>query len=415
VSATADLKNLNKKGKSMMPFKPSKRLAIAMLLCASAILQPIAAWAHEGAGDHDDDDGVVLSFSTVGDSRQDPVNPDPTTLPLSGQDATWLQNTKAWSRIMDTIAKQKSNFLFFNGDMIMGFGNAVVPADTSSVSNIVNSDLVNFYKQYAFWRGMVAGLMEKGTYVVPVPGNHETQCKSCGKKAQPGNEDAWRANMGDLILDDPRMVNLFGQAPSFQNIGDNRMYDGLSTDQSKLSYSFDFRGSHFVIINTDPVGKDSHAPVGWLAQDLADAKARGAQHIFVFGHKPAYTYYYGAGASAPLPTKPAGLDADVASRDAFWDLIEQYGATYFSGHEHIFHMEQPRAAQGGKAWQVLVGSGGSPFEAAPTDVTVDPATDRDYAWATVKVYRDGKVRITAYGFDDHYGPTHVIQAVTLRQ
>ena len=30
---------------------------------------------------------------------------------------------------------------------------------------------------------MVAGLMENRTYVVPVPGNHETQCKACGKKA----------------------------------------------------------------------------------------------------------------------------------------------------------------------------------------------------------------------------------------
>ena len=31
-------------------------------------------------------DPIVLSFSTVGDSRQDPTNPDPSTLPLSAQD-----------------------------------------------------------------------------------------------------------------------------------------------------------------------------------------------------------------------------------------------------------------------------------------------------------------------------------------
>ena len=99
----------------------------------------------------------------------------------------------------------------------------------------------------------------------------------------------------------------------------------------------------------------------------------------------------------------------------FWDLIEQYRATYFCGHEHIFHIEQPRADQGGKAWQVLVGSGGSPFEAAPSDVTVNPVTDRDYAWATVKVYRDGEVNISAYGFDDQFGPTHLIKSITLHQ
>src|SRR5262245_49081303 len=77
-----------------------------------------------------DNDDEVLVFSTVGDSRQDPVSPDPTTLPLSGQDANWLQSTKALSRIMDEINHQKASVLFFNGDMIMGYGNAIAPADT---------------------------------------------------------------------------------------------------------------------------------------------------------------------------------------------------------------------------------------------------------------------------------------------
>ena len=383
--------------------RTSGALFAAILVSSSFVLQAASADYN-----HDRDD-VVLSFSTVGDSRQDPKNPDPTSVPVSGQDQTWLQNTKAFTRILRSVHAQKSDFLFFNGDMIMGYGNADVPADTNTVDGIVSSDLMQFYKQYAFWRGLVAPVMETGTYVVPVPGNHETQCKVCGKKAQQVNENAWRANMGDLILDTDRFQNLFGAQPGNANTADNSAADNLMTDQSKLSYSFDFRGSHFAVINTDPVGNDAHAPVNWLATDLAAAQARGMKHFFVFGHKPAYTYYYGDN----LPDHPAGLDNDAASRDAFWDVVEQYGATYFCGHEHIFHMEQPRADQGGKAWQVLVGSGGSPFEAAPTDVTVNPATDRDYAWATVTVYKHGDVKISAYGFDDQYGPTHLIQTVTL--
>ena len=129
----------------------------------------------------------------------------------------------------------------------------------------------------------------------------------------------------------------------------------------------------------------------------------------VFAHNPAVTYYYGQN----LPASPSGLDVDVVSRDAFWDLIEQYGATYFCGHEHIFHLSQPRAAQGGKAWQIMVGSGGSPFEASPTDVTINPATDRDYAWATVTVLKSGLVRLDAFGFDDQFGPTKLLQSVLL--
>jgi hypothetical protein len=385
-----------------------RRSLVAALLLAGLALQTQAVLADQDDQD-DARDPVVLSFSTVGDSRQDPAKPDATTLPLSGQDAKWLQNTKAWSRIIRSIESQKSDFLFFNGDMIMGYGKADVPADTS-LSGILKSDLMAFYKQYGFWRGMVAELMESGTYVVPVPGNHEVQCKSCGKKAQEVNENAWRDNMGDLILDTARLDGMFPDWATASNF-DATNYpqvggaDPVTTAQNQLSYSFDFRESHFVVMNTDAAGYDGHAPVNWLAQDMADAQARGAKHFFVFGHKPAYTYHY-EGADP----KASGFDADPANQKAFWDLMEQYGGTYFCGHEHIFNMTQPRAGTGGKAWQVLVGSGGSPFESATA--TSIPA-DRMYAWATVKVHQSGKVDIRAFGFDDQYGPTKLIQKAKL--
>jgi hypothetical protein len=156
------------------------------------------------------------------------------------------------------------------------------------------------------------------------------------------------------------------------------------------------------------VGNDAHAPVGFLAADLAAAAGRNVKNIFIFGHKPAYTYYYGAGNSAPLPTAPSGLDNDTTARDAFWKIIQQYGAVYFCGHEHIFHISHPHGPLGDTAWQVLVGSGGSPFEAKPTDTTVNPQTDRDYAWVTVNIQQSGRVTMTAYGFDDHYGTTKVL-------
>lgn len=411
-----------------LKFSAARRVApmvFACVLAAATFLPAGHVLARDGGNsyadrddwqdrDRDDDssDPVVLSFSTVGDSRQDPVSPDPTTLPLSGQDKIWLQNTKAWSRIMRSIQSQAPELMFFNGDMIMGYGKASVPTDTSTVAKVVGSDLVQFYTQYAFWRGMATQLLETGTYVVPVPGNHEVQSKALGKKAQVENENAWRANMGDLILDMPRFQSLFNETPTNVNVGNNASTDGLTSDQTQLSYSFDFRGSHFVVVNTDPVGKDSHAPTQWLAADLLSARVRGLTHFFVFGHKPAYTYYYGANPASPLPAAPAGLDIDAPARDAFWGVIEQYGATYFSGHEHIFHIGRPLAGKGGSAVQVLVGSGGSPFDVAPNTVTIG-ATDRFYAWATVKVRRSGRVQITAYGFDDQFGPTRSLQNLVL--
>ena len=353
-------------------------------------------------------DPVVLRFSTVGDSRQDPVGFDPTQGPLTKQDAIWLQNTKAWSRIIREVAAQKSNVLFFNGDMIMGYGKAG-PTPSNSVPDVVSSDLMAFYRQYGFWRGMVATLMEAGTYVVPVAGNHEVQSKKAGKKAQVENEDAWRDNMGDLIIDTGRFKSIVGKEATNVNNANNASVDGLASDQTQLSFSFDVADSHFAVVNTDPVGNDNVAPAAWLANDLDAAKARGAKHFFVFGHKPAFTYVY----QKPAPEKvdTAGLDKFPAKRDVFWDVVEKYQATYFCGHEHMFNMAQPRGA----AWQVLVGTGGSPWDAAPGESTMNPATDRSYAWATVDIRKSGKVDIKAYAFSDSYGPTKMVKRVVLAQ
>src|SRR5580765_8242841 len=86
----------------------------AAAIAVGVALQPSSLFADDRGdrdGDRDDDhrDSVVLSFSTVGDSRQDPATPDPTTLPLSGQDAHWLQNTRAWTRISRSIEHQESS------------------------------------------------------------------------------------------------------------------------------------------------------------------------------------------------------------------------------------------------------------------------------------------------------------------
>jgi hypothetical protein len=181
-------------------------LPLFALLCSALCLSVTPAQAQTNNAQPDP---VLLRFSTVGDSRQDPKEADASMKPLSRQDQIWLQNTKAWSRIMRGIEAQQSKLLFFNGDMIMGYGLAG-PTPSNSVADVVGSDLMAFYRQYGFWRGMVAPLMEAGTYVVPVPGNHEVQSKPLGKKAQPENENAWRANMGDLIIDSARFQKIVG-------------------------------------------------------------------------------------------------------------------------------------------------------------------------------------------------------------
>src|ERR1700758_581888 len=252
-------------------------MTMTHLPAGRAPLLALAIAALAPAAQAQDTTPVVLTFSTVGDSRQDPNTYDQASVgaALNGQDAIWLQNTKAFSRILRTIQSQKSTMLFFNGDMINGYGWANFgytsdatqarisgPVAPVTTADIVGSDLMKHYREYAFWRGMVAPLPETGTYVFPVPGNHETECKACPKNSdgqkvsKVENEQAYAANMGDLIIDDARFASVLGSAPTNEAFGPaaGTGPDALSTDQSKLSYSFDYQGLHFAVVNTDPVG-----------------------------------------------------------------------------------------------------------------------------------------------------------------
>jgi len=519
------------------------RVAVAALLTSVTLsgatqAQGFTGFGSSQQGDHDrggpghDTDPVVFSFATMGDSRTETASPDPTTLLEAGtpgnasngatlgtpsesgkpsltgtllpQDSTYLTNTKALSRILRGIQRQKPNLLFFNGDMIYGYGRPALPAawahgqlNSATTAETVAPDALFEYRQYAYWRGIVAPLFETGTYVVPVPGNHETQCNqtslpysasnpnpncATGKHTYADNENAFRDNMGDLIEDiytNERFQAVSGVpaivSNGFPGLGaapaSSTNNGPISSDQTELSYSFDVvlkesrQLLHFVVIDTDPAGSDATAPADWLAADLGAARTRAsANHLtpkyFVFGHKPAFTYGYDvpavAGTQGPA-YGPNGLDAVTTSGakrtynftttatsltmdgvtvqntqqmlldtrpqsrqtlayyplvNMFWAVISHYNATYFSGHEHIVHIEQfpdITGASKNTPYQVIVGAGGSPFDAALVGTCsascAEPVPftnwqDRYYGWATVQVHRSGNVTLQVQGFTD---------------
>jgi len=336
---------------------------------------------------------VAFHFTTVGDCRG-----EPSLAGATEQDLLWLQNTRVLARMIREMQIEKPQALFYNGDMIYGYSSKKETMD----------------RYYAYWRGMMACLMESGTYVVPIPGNHEVQIKiksAEGKEKKTAvveNENIWRTNMGDLIFNPDRWKSITHKEATAWNV-ENRPKigtDGITTDQKQLSYSFDVGKSHFSMINTDPVGFDSSAPVKWLEADFKAAKKRGAKKFFIFGHKMAFTYVPEK-QKADKQNKEGGFDARPEIRDAFWNLVEAYQALYFTGHEHTYHAEQPRKNQGGKAWQVIVGGGGSPFS-IPKEF-MEKEGERMYAWADVLIYENGKVSIRIVGFDEDFGPTRVIE------
>ena len=108
----------------------------------------------------------------------------------------------------------------------------------------------------------------------------------------------------------------------------------------RTTYSFDHHNAHFVALN---VYCDADAPWGidgsitdilyeWLAADLAQTEK---EHIFVFGHEPAF----------PHPDVETGqanhvgdsLDQYPQARDRFWSLLQAHQVVaYIHGHTHTY-------------------------------------------------------------------------------
>jgi hypothetical protein len=148
----------------------------------------------------------------------------------------------------------------------------------------------------------------------PVVGNHDLP--GAGSEEAPGDNMAW---LNDYA---------YGAV--------NHGPTGCPT----TTYSFDYQNSHLVMLNEycDIAGDDvtdGDVPdhlYNWLVDDLAGT---GKEHVFVFGHEPAY----------PQPDQDNGrerhigdsLDQYPTHRDRLWDLLSQNGVVaYICGHTHNY-------------------------------------------------------------------------------
>jgi 3',5'-cyclic-AMP phosphodiesterase len=98
------------------------------------------------------------------------------------------------------------------------------------------------------------------------------------------------------------------------------------TGHSEMTYSFDFKNSHFVFLDSDE--PDEHqvdeSQRSWLDQDLAKNTK---ENVFVIFHEPAF----------PVSSKIGeSLDTQASQRNALWQILDKYNVTaVFNGHEHI--------------------------------------------------------------------------------
>jgi hypothetical protein len=291
------------------------------------------------------------TFVVTGDDRitpkEDSAHPEYNTI-----------NEYQVKRLFKEVSEMKPlpKMLIMNGDLVLGY----TDGDTVKLANELKA-WIKLYRE--------SPLVNTSVKLVAFAGNHETCEKiGSGKIASAADERTFVREMKDYIAGD--------NGPHYTGFKPGT--DSLMSDQSRLTYSFDFGGDHYVILNTDAVARESRIPYHWLEKDLKQARDNGVRHIFLFAHKPAWSTEY---------KTESGLDDFPANRDSAWDIMEKYNAdVYFCSHFHIWDTVHP---QKGKTWEVVCGNAGAP---CPKD-WIGPY----YGYTVVKVYSN--VDITSMGRD----------------
>jgi calcineurin-like phosphoesterase family protein len=285
-------------------------------------------------------------------------------------------NADVTQRLLIDSHRRGAALILFGGDLIAGY--------TSSVESF--DQMLNTWKM----------ISEPVGHLIPIYegiGNHETLADffrdaaknvySRDKLGSVNSESEFARHFANPEDDYP--------APEVRNGITGPSYRGTV-------YSFDYGNSHFVMLNMDywfttavPLpnislpwellggnreGYIMENQMKWLARDLAEARKRGVQHIFVCGHDMAFP----AGGHVDdamwwkglnNPSLPLG---DVAAmRNRFMKLVNDFQVTaLLFGHEHsysrmIIDHSVDKAMQH-PVTQIISGGAGAPFYPRDTRV-----------------------------------------------
>jgi hypothetical protein len=309
-------------------------------------------------------DTVAVSFVTLGCNR------------ISSGD--WVKSADPSSANVGQLSQDfidvsalstPPRYFFFSGDLVLGL--------TSTISTL--QDQLSAWT--TVWQG---GAIAASVPLVPMPGNHEMLKKVSGNEVPNnsttgGADSAWLAwlHAGGF---DTRAGN--GPTSASPNT------DQLDDDQSKLSYSFDDGGVHYVVLNTDTwTAADGGQEIGWiplqwLTADLATAQANPSTFaIFIFGHKPIVSPVGSTDSTDVInPALTSGLESLI-------DGTTKVKA-YFSAHYHAWDA-RPLPGQRG-VFQVIAGNAGSSL-----DSTWTPPSPY-FGFTEVHVHASGKVGVISH-------------------
>jgi len=289
-------------------------------------------------------DSLLFSFVTVGCNRidKDDFSEDnPSTANLAELNKTFEEVSSI---------KPLPDYFFFTGDLVYGYP---------------KFDTAKLTRELRGWKSVYENspLAKTGIKMVALPGNHEMLIS---KKTSTGiaEEKIWQREMQHYI---------------YGNNGPKRGgKDSMDADESMLDYSFDYKSSHFIVLNTDAMAQECKGPVHWIDDDLKSEALKNPEHVFVFSHIPAY--------GAPEMNGPG---EQLGNDSSFWSILEKHHVdAMFSAHNHVYCRLLPHP---GKTTMLIAGNGGSPLNEHCT------AAQKFYGYTLVKVYKSGKVLCYSYG------------------
>lgn len=259
---------------------------------------------------------------------------------------------------------------FFVGDMVM---------------NMAHDDGETLKSQLDGWADVIAKSPIAGTVqMIPVAGNHEM----LWKLESPGVKEEYCNPACDRVWD-----AWLGRHPGFQKFAGNGPRAGqgpIADDQSKLSYSFDKDGEHYICLNSDTLTTEKDAktgqppiglvPLDWLRSELVKADANPAiRDVFIFAHRPVSSIEPSDVSSSinPLQLEPTITMLKNSRKFRLWCCA----------HIHGYDLEQIVPGK----WQVIAGNGGSKLE----DYW-QPKGGQFFGFTQVKVYQSGKIAVVDY-------------------
>ncbi len=319
---------------------------------------------------------LKLSIAFTGDSQ---IGLDP-WLETKDQNPSSANIPQLRQTLMDiTNQPIRPRLFFFLGDMVVG----LLP-DEGHAMSLQLEGWQQYYRSFSHPQGM---------QLLPIAGNHETDVfnfQTFASEPYAYAYDVWLAWIARYGYD-----HCAGNGP--KHGGSNP--DKLVRDESNMTFSFNLKGIHFVVINTDTLSTEidpsTHLPytgwipINWVERDLAAAKKnRGISAIIVIGHRfieaPAYD-------NSPEET---GILNDAAHPFASRLSADLRGnkkvKVYLCCHAHSW--EAFRLQHGRGVWQIIAGNAG-----APLDSSWQPAGGVYYGYSILDIYASGRMVVRGFG------------------